>query len=271
MKCGTFSFERGRWIAKTKDRWKFLTFPPCKGGGVWGVECVLGPRHSCVESEQASRGSPLSLQLKGLAVIGTKALSSRFFSLLASLFCRSHTTATSMQASYLFWRVKFVLLGILESCRRRGKKRCPNKSAASFWREYKESLWDFVFEVKNTYQPGELFHLSVTFPLACLLFLPCLVLVVVRMLTCFLSHSLIWHDCKASLAMKVMPLLLVQYSCQTKRKWLCSHGERTLMHNIYFKRSYLTFFCAAFVYREAPVHVNAETSCMYPSACIPLQ
>lgn len=78
MKCGTFSFERGWWIAKTKDRWKFLTFPPCEGW-VWGVECVLGPRHSCVESERASRGSPLSLQLKGLAVIGTKALSSRFF------------------------------------------------------------------------------------------------------------------------------------------------------------------------------------------------
>lgn len=120
MKCGTFSFERGWWIAKTKDRWKFLTFRPCKGW-VWGVECVLGPRHSCVESERASRGSPLSLQLKGLAVIGTKALSSRFFSLLASLFCRPHTTATSMQASYLFWRVKFVLLGILKSAQA-GKK-----------------------------------------------------------------------------------------------------------------------------------------------------
>lgn len=117
MKCGTFSFERGWWIAKTKDKWKFLTFPPCEGW-VWGAECVLGPRRSCVESERASRGSPLSLQLKGLAVIGTKALSSCFFfffSLLASLFCRSHTAATSMQASYLFWRVKFVLLGILKS------------------------------------------------------------------------------------------------------------------------------------------------------------
>lgn len=64
--------------------------PPCKGW-VRGVECVLGPRHSCVESERASRGSPLSLQLKGLAVIGTKALSSRFFSLLASLFSAGRT------------------------------------------------------------------------------------------------------------------------------------------------------------------------------------
>lgn len=48
-----------------------------------------------------------------------------------------------------------------------------------------------------------------TFPLTGL-FLPCLVLVALRMLTCFLSHSLISHVCGASLHLKVMPLRRVQ-------------------------------------------------------------
>lgn len=46
------------------------------------------------QSEPAG-GSPLSLQLKGLAVIGTKALSSSFFSPWASLFIRPLTTVSS--------------------------------------------------------------------------------------------------------------------------------------------------------------------------------
>lgn len=46
------------------------------------------------QSEPAG-GSPFSLQLKGLAVIGTKALSSSFFSPWASLFIRPLTTVSS--------------------------------------------------------------------------------------------------------------------------------------------------------------------------------
>ncbi len=80
------------------------------------------------------------------------------------------------------------------------------KFADSFRQLWKESFSDFVFEVKHTYQTGEPFHLSMTFPLARLLFLPCLALVALRMLTCFLSHSLIWHVCKASPPRKTMRL-----------------------------------------------------------------
>lgn len=65
------------------------------------------------------------------------------------------------------------------------------KLADSFRHLWEESFSDFVSGVNNTYQTWKPFHLSVTFPLARLLFLPCLVLVALRILSCFLSHSLI--------------------------------------------------------------------------------
>lgn len=125
---------------KDKRQMKVLDFPfpsPLRwrgGGGVArGVESAAGPQRSCVESEGASRGSPLSLQLKGLAVIGTKAMSSGFFPLLSFLFFFFwHLLASnpphpptppgrelqraSALASYLFGRVEIVF-----SSRRRSR------------------------------------------------------------------------------------------------------------------------------------------------------
>lgn len=117
------------------------------------------------------------------------------------------------------------------------KKKYPNKLADSFWHFYKE--------VKNTFQSGEPFHLSVTFPLARLLFLPCLVLVALRMLTCFLSHSLIWHDCEASPPMKVMPLWLVStaWELSEKLELLRDCGESLFLHVIYFKSHAALLHC----------------------------
>ena len=87
---------------------------------------------------------------------------------------------------------------------------------------------------------GEPFHLSVTFPLACLLFLPCLALAALRMLTCFLSHSLIWHVCEASPpnesdATEAWCRTLGKCQKSRKKMWVCGCGEGLFLHVIYFK------------------------------------
>lgn len=68
---------------------------------------------SSVFAEWARRGSPLFLPLKGLAIIRTKALSSRYYHPGPTSLADLEPQPATLQASYQFWWVKTVLLGVL--------------------------------------------------------------------------------------------------------------------------------------------------------------